>query len=234
MAAKRDPFKIEFSPLPIPTEPPDAPGGFYFYLSPQWAAYARGMLSYLGMRRFWQDAPEQYDQILQWVYQLLEEISLPTDTIEVPVEVPIYLRDWEEEEADECGDDYCMCVKCGTAVHFDVESKKKYILDANCNKVYIDDPTSSPELAGIDDWVEAGQPPLPADLLVPHDNPLYQNNTEAQKCAKATAIIEEVWNLMSVHEAIEGGMSFSTMVTALIGWAAVQFPAAVPANLAAA
>lgn len=114
MAAQRDPFKIEFSPLPIPTEPPDAPGGSYFYLSREWTAYARGMLSYLGMRRFWQDAPEQYDQILAWVYMLLDEISLPTDTIEVPIYIPYEAEnDYSDEECEDCA----MACNCGNSAN---------------------------------------------------------------------------------------------------------------------
>lgn len=114
MSEWRDPFKIEFSPLPIPTEPPDAPGGFYFYLSRQWAAYVRGAISILGYRRFWQHEPEKYDLILQWVYQLLDEIELPVETIEVPIYIPSEdENDCEHEECEDCN----MACNCGSSAN---------------------------------------------------------------------------------------------------------------------
>ena len=183
MSGRRDPFKVEFSPLPIPSESPSADGGSYFYLSRQWMAYVRGMVSYLGMRRFWQDAPEQYDQILQWVYQLLEEIDLPTDTIEIPVYVP---NQWEDD--DDIEDD-TMC-KCGNAVHYDVQEKRQFYLDDNCRRVYIDNPpVTSPII--YDEWLGFGEPETTDAPAVPHDNPNYKT-TESLKCAKATALVNEM------------------------------------------
>jgi len=153
------------------------------------------------------------------------------------VEVVKYILLDNSDESEDCDDGdlaMCNCGKCGSAVYFDLESKKKYVMDAQCKRVYIEENETSPDLGGVEDWENAGQPPVPADLPVPHDNPLYQNNTEAQQCAKATAIVDEMWNLMSVYAAVEAGQTFSATVTALFAWAAVQFPSAVPANLAAA
>lgn len=153
------------------------------------------------------------------------------------VEVVKYILLDNSDESEDCeyGDvAMCNCGKCGSAVYFDLESKKKYVMDAQCKRVYIEENTTSPELGGVEDWENAGQPPLPADLPVPHDNPLYQNNTEAQQCAKATAIVNEMWNLMSVYTAVEGGQTFAAMMTGLIAWASVQFPVTIPANVAAA
>lgn len=210
-----------------------------FYIANFWGAIGE-LAKWTSYQRTGDDSGVQAANVMAEVIDLARESFLSGCEGDAPpdpeiIEVVKYiLLNNSEDDSDGCEDDNCMCVKCGTAVHYDVESKKKYILDANCNKVYIDEPASSPDLAGVDDWVDAGQPSLPADLMVPHDNPQYQHNTEAQKCAKATAIVEEMWNLLSVHTALEAGMNFAAMVQALIAWAAVQFPAAVPANLAAA
>lgn len=74
--------------------------------------------------------------------------------------------------------------------------------------------TSAADL-GLDAWVGAGKPPV-APLEIPHDNPFYTTH-ESLKCAKATAIVNEFWNVISgfrqlAEELPEGALSLSGFV----------------------
>lgn len=210
-----------------------------FYIANFWGAIGE-LAKWTSYQRTGDDSGLQAAIVMSEVIDAARETFLSGCEGDAPltpeiIEVVKYiLLDNGEDDNDGCEDNCLMCIKCGNAVYYDLESKKKYVMDANCNRIYIDEPATSPDLTGVEDWENAGQPPLPADLPVPHDNPLYRNNTEAQQCAKATAIVEEMWNLISVYTAVEAGQTFSVMMTGLIAWATVQFPVAVPVNLAAA
>jgi len=212
-----------------------------FYIANFWGAIGE-LAKWTSYQRTGDDSGLQAAIVMSEVIDAARESFLSGCEGDAPltpeiVEVVKYILLDNSDESEDCDDGdlaMCNCGKCGSAVYFDLESKKKYVMDAQCKRIYIEENETSPDLGGVEDWENAGEPPVPADLPVPHDNPLYQNNTEAQQCAKATAIVEEMWNLMSVYTAVEAGQTFSTTVIALFAWAAVQFPTAVPANLAAA
>lgn len=212
-----------------------------FYIANFWGAIGE-LAKWTSYQRTGDDSGLQAANVMGKVIDAARETFLEGCEGDEPlspeiVEVVKYILIDNSDESEDCDDgdmEMCNCGKCGSAVYFDLESKKKYVMDAQCKRVYIEENTTSPELGGVEDWENSGQPPLPADLPVPHDNPLYQNNTEAQQCAKATAIVEEMWNLMSVYTALEGGQTFAASMSALIGWAAIQFPGAIPATVAAA
>jgi hypothetical protein len=125
----------------------------------------------------------------------------------------IIYRNVEEDLDDDCEGDDIMCVKCGDALRYDKEKKAPYYIDENCNKVYISGGLGIVDpITGVGDW--DGEQPAPEAPTVPHDNPLYQS-ADSLKCAKATALVEEMWNVLKVHESIEEISTFLATVTAI-------------------
>lgn len=48
----------------------------------------------------------------------------------------------------------------------------------------------------LDGWIEAGSPPIAEVGNLMHDNPIYTTDSSL-KCAKATAIVNEMWNVIA-------------------------------------
>jgi hypothetical protein len=108
-----------------------------------------------------------------------------------------------------------MCVKCKNRVFFDPETQSMYYIDDSCNKVKLPFGATAGN-ATVDDWIGQGAPPLPEPVPSAHDNPFYQTQ-DSLKCAKATAIVNEIWNVLTIGEAFRTAETISAAAAAVTG-----------------
>jgi hypothetical protein len=97
-----------------------------------------------------------------------------------------------------------MCIKCKDRLFYDRVAKQIYYMDEGCNKI----PITGTELAGV----------IEQDTTYPdvsHDDPLY-DATDALKCAKATAMVNEMWNVVGVYQSFDSIGGFLDIVSTLI------------------
>lgn len=125
-----------------------------------------------------------------------------------------------------------MCTKCPNRLFYDPEKKLVYYIDASCNKVPLPagtivggGATGLPDGTSVDDWIDAGSPPIAEPPAAPHTNPLYQT-MDSLKCAKATALVNEIWNILTISESLRTTTNLTAAVAGMkellgaFGWVA--------------
>lgn len=70
MAKRSSQSRYYSPPSPCPTEPPDAPNGWWLYLSPVWHGYIQGLVKLLENRKLWIGADAEIDDVIGWVQDI--------------------------------------------------------------------------------------------------------------------------------------------------------------------
>lgn len=218
-------------PVPIPQETdPFASPGEWVFINIEWLKIVLGTLSYALNDWYWAGSQDETSGVIQSTLKLIDGMGelLPPEMVK---EVIKYVeREPENDNNDDDSEDDNMC-KCPNAVHYDVEAKAFYYLDANCNRVAISD---APIPAGVGDWQNDSVPGASGFPDVPSDFEEYLKNTEALKCSKATALVNEMWNVVAIHEGfdeVEGLFNTIAFFAAAIStWAGAAGAAAVAAS----
>lgn len=108
----------------------------------------------------------------------------------------------------------CGCGKCDGVMRYD-QVKKIMLFKDGCDWLPV--PASaigSAGSGGADEW--DGQAPIPDADEVPHDNPLY-TTMDSMRCAKATALVNEIWNVLAVYEGIDEVSTFAMALEVIAG-----------------
>lgn len=147
------------------------------------------------------------------------------------IEKIIYIERWYDSDGDtedhesECDCNMCKCIN---PVGYDAAAKTLYYLDANCNRVPIGDTAVSDDFQPVSDEATPDVPDVTSDF---ED---YQKNTEAMKCSKATALVNEMWNVVGIHEGFDEVVglfaTISFIAAAIATWAGAAGAAAVGAS----
>lgn len=83
----------------------------------------------------------------------------------------------------------------------------------------------------FDEWVDSGSPEIAPTDPVPHVSEFY-TTLDSLKCAKATALVNEMWNVLTIGEAVEDTMNLIEIGSAVSGALALfAWPVTVVANL---
>lgn len=139
----------------------------------------------------------------------------PPDPEQPPIEPTVGTLGYTVSELE------CMVMACiNIAGMLKVEKGVIYAKDDCCQWVAIEGQagallqsgTTAPGEFGVDEWVDQGSPDITPSLPVPHDNPLYQTQ-DSLKCAKATAIVNEIWNVLTIGEAVREAGEIATIAT---------------------
>jgi len=186
-------------PVPIPQETdPFAEPGKWVFVNIEWIPIVLGTLSYALDDRYWTGSQTEASGVIQSVLQLIDGIGalLPPETVNEIQKVVYQLAESEPDETDDECDGDNMC-KCPNSVHYDVVAKAFYYLDLNCNRV----PIAAAAVSG--DFAPVGEETTPDVPDVMSDFEEYLQNTEALKCSKATALVNEMWNVVGIHEGFD-------------------------------
>jgi len=69
---------------------------------------------------------------------------------------------------------------------------------------------------GVDGWIEAGSPAIADAPPVPHQNEFY-TTMDSLKCAKATAIVNEIWNVLTIGDAVADANNVTQVLAGIAG-----------------
>lgn len=112
---------------------------------------------------------------------------------------------------------------CKHRVFFDPVKKQLYYIDDDCNRTPLPIGGTLPGNQGLEEWENSGSTPTGDYPPVPHDNPLYTAN-DALKCAKATAMVNEMWNVIGIYQGIDDATNFLEILASVIGYFSAADP----------
>lgn len=212
-------YEVKINKLRLPTDAPDdySEGAFCIHLSPEWYFIVQGAMELLEIRAAWEWTTwQEWQQIRQWLARLA---ALPRvcddcpDTEPCPECPPLPTAKPPSGSAAtpavgrlgmtlEELEDFVMSWNLRGQLAW-VDGKLCYWNDGCCEWKPVDilsgsSPFASPISAGelgLSGWTAAGKPPLPTIPAIDHNNPDYITG-DSQACAKATAIVNQVYSVL--------------------------------------
>lgn len=243
---------LELNKLNLPTQAPNdySSGAFCLKLSPQWFGIVIGFIDHLFVRGLWDDkTDEQWQQLRLWI-ELVGSLIIdcepeqPEPCPECPEPGPKQLPGGggysqvgqlgltlEELESMVMG-----CLDISGSIKYDSTLKTLVVWSCHDGWVPIAGMVGTISVSGelgsaaqsVDEWIASGSPEITPVEGIIHQNELYVT-MDSLKCAKATAIVEEFWNVITGFRQITGDwgddfLAVAGMSTAL----AAAFPVLVP------
>lgn len=207
--------------------------------SPFWWGVVQGLIEALSQKILWIDLTDE-------IRQQIEVLALPEvpDCEDCEQEKPIVIIQagggsqvgalgLTIEELEEM---IMGCIDISNSIKYDTALKTLLVWSCHDGWVPITGITGTIPTSGalgaaaqsVDEWIEAGSPEIAPVTGIVHDNPFY-TTMDSLKCAKATAIVEEIWNVIEGFRVIAGEWADDILTIAGISTALTAiFPIAAP------